>query len=162
MKSILCSILFFASSLFAQQVTLTVRGNSMDPVLKNGQVITFDKAYYKKNKIKKQDIVLIEFSHRKAPIVKRVLAVPGDHLQVKYFDKSSCNVIINKKALVNTKRVTYKLKNKACRLLKLYEIDYKSKIPDESYLVLGENITGTWDASRFGLISKEQIVGKLI
>ena len=46
-------------------------------------------------------------------------------------------------------------------MLSLYERDYQGKIPEDAYLVLGDNINGSLDSRNFGLIGKQDILGKV-
>ena len=47
-------------------------------------------------------------------------------------------------------------------MLSLYENDYKGMIPSKAYLILGNLSGGSLDASRFGLIDRSDILGKVL
>ena len=47
-------------------------------------------------------------------------------------------------------------------MISLYIKDYKGIIPPDTYLILGDNPFGTYDSTRFGLIDKSNIVGKVL
>jgi type IV secretory pathway protease TraF len=45
-------------------------------------------------------------------------------------------------------------------MLSLYEKDYKGIIPQNTYLILGDQPSGSVDSSVFGLVDKSDILGK--
>jgi|GEM_PF-6965019 len=47
-------------------------------------------------------------------------------------------------------------------MLGLYIRDYDGAIPPNTFLVLGENASGTDDSSRYGLVDISDIVGKVV
>jgi len=46
-------------------------------------------------------------------------------------------------------------------MLKLYVKSYPV-LPDNTYLILGNKVSGSSDSTRFGLIDKSDIVGKIM
>jgi type IV secretory pathway protease TraF len=46
-------------------------------------------------------------------------------------------------------------------MLSLYEDDCSEGIPQNTYLILGNLTSGSLDSSRFGLIDKSDILGKV-
>lgn len=46
-------------------------------------------------------------------------------------------------------------------MLELYARSYPV-IPQDAYMILGNQIEGTLDSSRFGLVAKQDIVGKVL
>jgi len=46
-------------------------------------------------------------------------------------------------------------------MLSLYEKDYHGVIPENTYLLLGEVTSGSLDSTRFGLIDKSSVLGKI-
>ncbi|AGH94857.1 signal peptidase I [Pseudobdellovibrio exovorus] len=67
-------------------------------------------------------------------------------------------ILINGKPLQNSAKQAYEIDSK---MLKLYADSYPV-IPENSYLVLGDNSSGSFDASHFGFIDRKQIVGRVI
>ena len=47
-------------------------------------------------------------------------------------------------------------------MLSLYEDDYKNSIPQNTYLILGNLVEGSLDATRFGFVDKGDILGKAV
>jgi type IV secretory pathway protease TraF len=46
-------------------------------------------------------------------------------------------------------------------MLSLYERDYKGIIPENAYLLLGNNISNSIDSTVFGLVDKSGIIAKV-
>lgn len=141
--------------------TVTVRGDSMSPLLKDGEELKVILSYYKNKKIERGDIVIAVVASNKTPIVKKVMAIERDRFLIKA-RSGRCEIIVNGKTLKNSKDQIYSLPQRACRLLKLYSNDYKNIIPRNSFLLLGDKINGSKDSTQFGLIDKKNIVGKVI
>ena len=128
-----------------------VRGTSMIPLYHDGDVIRYSQGYYSCYDVKRNDIIIYAFPQ--IDIIKRVVWIPWDTW--KYIAGS---IFINGKLLTNTEWKPYNIFSK---MLELYAHSY-SKIPKDTYLILGNQISGTLDSSRFGLISKRDIIGKVI
>ena len=47
-------------------------------------------------------------------------------------------------------------------MLSLYENDYKNSILQNTYLILGNLVEGSLDATRFGFVNKGDILGKVV
>ena len=144
----------------------TVRGESMEPALKDGQTISIDNKYYQTHEIERNDIVTVVFSWREEPIVKFIRAVPGDTIILEEQEDGNFYIIINGKSILNSEEEPYSLTYAKSRMINLYAKEYKekynSKIPDNLYLVLGNQTSGTQDSTQFGLVERENIVGKVI
>lgn len=128
----------------------------MSPLLKDGDELKF----VRKNPIEvlRNDLVILKLSSQKRPLVKRVYGVPGDRFSIKA-ENDLCFPHIESKALHNSAGVRFSFRGKQCKMLKLYENDYKGKIPMRTYLVLGDTPEGSRDATTFGMIGISQIVG---
>ena len=124
---------------------VTVSGDSMDPTLKDKEVLILnklDKSY------KRFDIVVIKYG--KERIIKRVIGVPNDNIKYK-----------ENKLYVNGQEVKENFKHGTTDDFTLEGITYQQydKIPNGYYLVLGDNRQRSYDSRMIGLISKKDIVG---
>lgn len=127
-----------------------VNGTSMSPQLKDKEEVSLDKNFYSCNQIKRGDIIVFEIPGRKNRIIKKVYAIPGDK-----FEYKNGHIYINGKIAKNSVNQEYKIESK---MLQLYATDYP-QLPKDSYLVLGDEPHGTFDASKMGFIDRKQIVG---
>lgn len=132
---------------------MTVNGQSMSPLLLAGQDLSVDKNYYSCHKPGRSDIIVFAIEGRANKIVKKIFGVPGDK-----FEYKNNNIIINNQPVKNSTGTVYTIESK---MLKLFAESYPV-IPENSYLILGDNPTGSFDGSKFGFIDRKQIVGKVL
>ena len=119
-----------------------VNGTSMDPTLKNGEIMILNKIKYNKN-----DIVVIKME--KELLIKRVIGLPNE--EVKYIDN---------KLYINNEYVeeTFLNEDVYTTNFSLSDINLE-KIPENCYLVLGDNREVSLDSRTFGCFSKDKILG---
>lgn len=124
-----------------------VNGTSMDPTLKNGEIMILNKVKYNKNDIKRFDIVVIKME--KELLIKRVIGLPNE--EVKYIDN---------KLYINNEYVeeTFLNEDVYTTNFSLRDINLE-KIPENCYLVLGDNREVSLDSRTFGCFSKDKILG---
>lgn len=122
-----------------------VVGDSMVPTLKDNQILLLNKFDYKFNEIERYDIVVIKVG--KSEIIKRVIGLPGENIEYK-----NNTLYINgheEETIYNFDTDDFKLE----------EICKCDKIPQDKYLVLGDNRAVSSDSRIIGLIDKEDIKG---
>ena len=121
----------------------------MKPTLEEGNIVIVNKFLYRFSDIKRNDIIII--SKNEKYMVKRVVGLPGE--KVEYKDNY---VIVDgvtyKENFIDT--TTVKTNDFSIQDLG-YEI-----IPDNKYLVLGDNREDSLDSRSYGLIDKQEIIGK--
>lgn len=137
-----------------------VMGDSLNGVLYHGDCVILYENYYSCNNIKKGDIVAYSFSGNDNPIIKIIKGIPGDNFKIN-LTKDGWKILINFKVLKNSNNKSYKFNNNDVKMLKLYANDYPI-IPENTYLIMGNKEFGTLDSSRFGLVSKDDILGKVV
>lgn len=122
-----------------------VDGESMNPTLENGQVLLLNK-YVKE--YKRFDIVVIDFDNGtlKDKLIKRIIGLPGE--EVKY---------VNGNLYVDNKIV----KDARASFTNDFNISVlgSMKIPEDKYLVLGDNRNNSVDSRMLGFIDKKNIKG---
>jgi signal peptidase I len=133
-----------------------VRGDSMDDTLTNGEVLFLSKISYVIDDIKRFDIVVIKDSDDDL-IIKRVIGLPGDN--VRYKD----NVLYINGEVVEDKYANGETENFELQTIcKINSDDCVSKIPEDMYLVLGDNREVSADSRVKGLFKREVILGKAV
>ena len=141
------AILIFMYIISFQQVV----GPSMNPTFSEGNLVLVDKLQYKIGKIKRGDVLVFEHAGLKN-LIKRVIGVPGD--KVEYIN----NVLyING----NAYEEKYLAEGTITTDFKSSDIGEET-IPDDMYLVLGDNRSNSQDSRSIGYIKKDQIVGKVV
>lgn len=120
---------------------IQVDGASMNPTLANNELVLLKKYDHS---LKRFDIVI--FQYRKERLIKRVIGLPGE--KVKYE---------NHQLYINEEPVEDKFAN-ITHDFSLTNLGF-DRIPDDYYLVLGDNRTDSTDSRVIGLIPKKDIVG---
>ena len=125
---------------------VVVVGDSMVPTLENKQILLLDKISYRFKEIKRFDIVVIDTG--KSEIIKRIIGLPGETVEYKdnllYINGEVIESIYN----FDTQDFT------------MESITESKVIPEDKYLVLGDNRLVSSDSRIIGLIDKKDILGK--
>ena len=133
-----------------------VRGDSMYSTLEDGEVLFLSKISYRVDDIKRFDIVVVEDLDSDL-IIKRVIGIPGDSIEYKK------GILY-----INDKKVEEDYTNFIMEdfdvnsLCKITDLECNGVIPDDYYLVLGDNRKVSADSRVKGLIEEEQILGKAV
>ena len=128
-----------------------VVGPSMQENLYSGDIVVLNKIIYKFRDVKRCDVVSFEYDSKN--LVKRVIGLPGEYIEYK-----------DNYLYINGTKYTedYLDKDTITNDFKLEELKGNYyKIPDNMYLVLGDNRSDSMDSRDFGLISKKDIKGKV-
>ena len=145
--TVIAVILFIVYIGSIQQVV----GPSMEPTLKEGDILILNKIGYKIFDVKRFDIVAVKTNTSKY-FVKRVIGLPGD--KIEYIDNVlHINGKVYKESFLNKDTITENFS--------LIDLGY-DEIPENMYLVLGDNRSNSEDSRnpKIGLIKKEDILGK--
>jgi signal peptidase I len=123
-----------------------VRGGSMSPGIHDGDRILVDHLSYLFRDVKRGDIVVLQYPlDPTLDYIKRVIGLPGDQVRIQ-----------NGSVWVN-----------GDRLLEPYisEPDPRTRlvqtIPPECFFVLGDNRPHSSDSREFGLVPRQNLVGKV-
>lgn len=125
---------------------LQVTGDSMTPLLDGGQaVLTMRATEYKPGDI-------VAFYHNNRILIKRVMALPGDWVEI----DDAGNVSVN----------TVKLDEPYVQnvVLEPNDLTYPCQVSDGCYFVMGDNRAMSMDSrvSEIGCIGRDRIIGKVI
>ena len=141
-----------------------VEGSSMDPNIKEGNCVVAEKVtYWKKPELfsnylhdnyifdqpNRGEVVIFKFPNDPTRFfVKRIIAIEGDSVEIKYGNVYVNNIKIDEPYLTHLNS----------------ESEYLSPaiIGENQYYVLGDNRTGSNDSRNWGTISDEHIIGKYI
>lgn len=129
-----------------------VSGCSMCPNFHTGDYILTDKITYRFSEPKRGDIIVFKNPRDPAQdFIKRIIGVPGDKIKIKdghvylnghiikepYLDP---NLMTNPQAFLND--------------------DEEVTVKNDNYIVFGDNRPGSSDSREWGLLPKENIIGK--
>lgn len=135
--------------LLAQLVfpVLKVQGGSMSPTLMDGQVV----AAVAQKKCRRGDLVAFYYNNK--IMIKRVIAVPGEWVNI---DESG-NVYINDELLEEP------YLGEGGKALGECDVELPLQVPEERLFVLGDNREATADSrsSEIGCVEEDAVLGKL-
>ncbi len=137
----------------------TVRGSSMTDLINQGEKVKILFGFYDCNEIRREDVVAYDYKGNSNLIIKSVKGLPGDNFKINEKDGL---LVINDIAVLNNQGESYFLDDQDKKMLKLYERDYRGKIPPETYLILGNLASGSTDSTRFGLVGRKELVGEVV
>ncbi|MFD1017790.1 signal peptidase I [Thalassobacillus hwangdonensis] len=145
---------FFRSYLFASYI---VDGESMEPTLFDGNLLMVNKVIYDWKDIHREDVIVFH-ANQKEDYVKRVIGVPGDHIEFK-----EDMLYVNGEAV--PERYLDTLRPNDGDLFTndftLEEVTGYSEVPEGHLFVMGDNRRDSLDSRYFGFVSKETVVGKV-
>ncbi len=125
---------------------IKVNGTSMIDTLEDKDIMILDKISYRFKDIKRFDIVVVD--DKEELIIKRVIGLPGEYIEYK-----------DNKLYVNGKYVKENFNRKEMEDYSIEELG-KTKVPEDTYFVLGDNRPNSKDSRIIGFIPKKQILGK--
>ena len=158
------AVAFFVFSRFnslcpVQTKIETVEGTSLAGLFEPGSRVRAQYGYYACHEPARGDLVLYRYAGEKNLLIKIIKAVPGDTMALKK-NPQGTRILINGSALTNSSGEVYQLSDERARLLSLYVRDYHGVIPEAAYLIFGNLVTGTLASSQFGLVSRQDLIGR--
>ncbi len=148
-KLIVVIVIILFLMIYVVSITQVV-GSSMSSTLENGDVLILNKFKYRFTDIKRGDIISLEYADTKY-LIKRVIGLPGDNISIK-----NNNLYLNGELYVEN----YLDEGLVYDDFDLSDLGYET-IPDDMYLVLGDNREDSLDSREIGLISKDEVIGKV-
>ena len=145
-KYIVVAILVFLLFIYVIGLQQVV-GPSMTPTLNEGSVVVVNKL---NKKPKREEVIVL--SEAEKYMVKRVIGLPGEYIEYKD------NVLY-----INGEKYEehYLKDNVVTEDFTLNDLNY-TVIPEDMYLVLGDNRMDSMDSRDYGLIKKDKIIGKVM
>ena len=147
-KVIIITVVFTLAVLYFIQISRVV-GASMEPTYHNGNIILVDKVFYKKGQPSYNDSVVVAYhvSPGEDQIIKRIIGLPGDHIEMKdnklYRNGELLNEDYIKEAMVGNE-------------------DFAYDIPEGKVFVMGDNRNNSIDSRMIGYIDfDDQVVGRV-
>ncbi len=124
-----------------------VEGGSMLPTLQSKERLVVTKLFYKP---KAQDIVVVKSHALGKHIIKRVIAVPGDVIDI---DEATGDVTVNGEVL-DEPYILEKLRSGG------NVNSYPLEIPEDYVFVMGDNRNNSHDSRTLGLVAFDDVVGR--
>ena len=149
LKPLLPYIIIILVVLFIKSFIVTpikVNGESMYPTLEEKDIMILNKTAYYFNDPKRFDIVVVDIKDEY--LIKRVIGLPGEHIE--YIDNT---------LYVNGKKVAENFKHGKTADFNIEELD-RDTVPENSYLVMGDNRENSLDSRELGFMKEEQLLGR--
>ena len=141
--------IFFVFYFFIAQ-TNEVRGASMQPTFYTGDRVITEKVTLYFTDVERGNVVVVKTPQYAEPLIKRVIALPGETIQVVGGEVYINGAVLDEPYLAQGVRTTGQAFLRDGSTYKL--------LPDE-YLVMGDNRPVSSDSRTWGTITKEDIVG---
>ena len=121
-----------------------IEGFSMLPTLQEGEYVIIDKLSYFLNEPERGDIIVLHFPNdRSRDFIKRVIGVPGDHIDISD-GVVTVNGIPLSEPYINAEP----------------SYDGTWEVPEGQYFVLGDNRNNSSDSHNWSFLPRDDIVGK--
>jgi len=129
--------------------TLTIADDTMNIIAKESTLKELI-GYYEKNKVKRDDIVVVKLEGR-AGFPRKIAAVPGDTIEFE-----GANLKVNGKVLENSEGKPFLFPD-------IIRDSLEGKVPEDSYLAISDQTSpSSFDSRQFGFIGKEELQGKIV
>lgn len=120
-----------------------IDGSSMNPTMANGQYLLINNFSYYLNEPDHGDIVVFQHPNSDLNLIKRVIGVPGDLVEVQ-----------NRQVMVNG----ILLNEPYIQAEPTYSGSWT--VPEDEFFVLGDNRNSSSDSHSWGFLPKDNIIGK--
>ena len=138
--------------------TVLVKGNSMWPTLGHNDFVFISKIEYVIGNPEAGDIIVCEYDKgvEKENIVKRVIGMPGDVIDLKMNENYEYVVLVNS--------VEIDEPYLAEAVIQPGDVVYPYTVPEGSYFVMGDNRNSSNDSRNrtIGAVGKDMIFGKVV
>ncbi len=142
------ALIIVAVILFKIYIMSPVRvdGDSMNPTLKNGDIMLLNEIGYRLYGVERFDIVVANVDGEK--LIKRVIGLPGEKVEYRNGD-----------LYINDEIVVENFKHEETDDFSIYDIGHDT-IPENCYFLVGDNRGNSKDSRTIGVVHKGKIMGK--
>ena len=130
-----------------------VRGQSMDPNFENGDYLIIDEITYRFRDPGRGEVVVFKYPDDPSQrFIKRIIGLPGETIEIK-----------DGKVIISNQETSLVLDESDYLVSDLSTSgDTIISLQENEYFVLGDNRAFSFDSRRFGPLSKENIIGRVV
>lgn len=132
---------------------ISIDGPSMEPTLSDGDYVLMERVSYLRNNPERFDIIVFKATEDK-DYIKRIIGLPGEDIR---YEESE--LFVNGEPVIDPV-----LNMETTPYLLSFDLESitgdKKLIPDDYYLVLGDNRNNSTDSRTLGLIHRDQVIGR--
>ncbi len=122
-----------------------IDGNSMNPTLQNGQYLIINNITYMLEDPARGDIIVFEHPRSSLNLIKRVIGLPGDTVEVREGTVFVNGEVLNEPYIAAPPS---------------YSGSWD--VPEDSYFVLGDNRNNSSDSHSWGYLEEDLLLGKAL
>lgn len=129
-----------------------VKGNSMYPNFEDQEYLLTDKITYRLSEPQRGDVIIFKApKNEEYDYIKRIIGLPGETVKVE-----NCHVFINNQVL----KESYLSSDVCTSAGRFLRANQNFSLSDNEYLTFGDNRPFSSDSRDWGIVPKENIVGK--
>ncbi|MEO6104386.1 MAG: signal peptidase I [Pseudoxanthomonas sp.] len=128
-----------------------VTSRSMAPTVQSDQIVIVSAGYYRSHEPRRGDLVVFLHAEDGNVWIKRVIGLPGESIAIK-----QGVVLVDGRELVEAYVADANAVTDYSRQMA------SSKVPQDSYLLSGDNRDNSEDARVFGATSRDELTGKVV
>lgn len=127
-----------------------VKGESMVPYLQSGDYLIIDEISYRFSEPKRGDVVVLNYPlDQKQRFIKRIIGLPGETVNIK-----------NGEVTISKGQESFVLQESYLPESLETEGSVNMTLGNNEYFVLGDNRQFSYDSRRWGILPKEDIIGR--
>lgn len=129
-----------------------VKGQSMEPNFENGDYLIVDEISYRFREPERGEVLVFKYPEDPTQrYIKRVVGLPGETVEIK-----------DGKVMITNEQGTQALDESSYLSSDIQTIgDIKVIVGQDEYFVLGDNRYASYDSRRWGLLPKDDIIGRV-
>lgn len=130
-----------------------VKGQSMEPNYENGDYLIIDELTYHFRNPERGEVIVFRYPNDTTQrFIKRVIGLPGETIEIKNGQVTIYKTNGTTETLDESSYLTSDIQTAG---------DIKTTLAENEYFVLGDNRPVSYDSRRWGVVPKEDIIGKV-